>query len=98
MLALDPSLIFSEILGKPINGCCNFLSDLSLQGVIKGSESAILVPEGHLSRKAYIDLSNRTQPTFSANRDVVYNIFEAYQARKQERHERDVADRYLPSS
>ncbi|KAI1785405.1 hypothetical protein LXA43DRAFT_132191 [Ganoderma leucocontextum] len=64
-----------------------------IMGVIKGSEGTVNTPRGHLDREVYIRLSPRSQPTFAAMRDRVYDIFERYLSLKRRRNERDDADR-----
>ncbi|GLB36677.1 putative uvrD-like helicase C-terminal domain [Lyophyllum shimeji] len=61
-------------------------------GVIKGSEET-LASRGYLERSRYEELSERTQSTFATQRNIVYSIFEAYQAQKRQRGEIDAADR-----
>ncbi|PCH33053.1 nucleoside triphosphate hydrolase protein [Wolfiporia cocos MD-104 SS10] len=62
-------------------------------GVIEGSEDTLNSAGGYLSKDAYICLSRRTHATFADNRDIIYQLFEAYLKRKRARGEYDVADR-----
>ena len=62
-------------------------------GVIKGSQATLDIPTHVLDRKTYVNMSDRTRPTFSGRRDVVYTLFDAYMKRKSKRGERDSADR-----
>ena len=61
-------------------------------GVIKGSEDTVGTKNGCLDREAYNSLSFRTQATFSHKRDDIYDLFMAYEKRK-ELLDYDAADR-----
>lgn len=73
----EPDLVFAEIMG-----------------VIKGTTSYI---SGFrpLTRDEYRAMSSRLAPTFAAegNRDWVYDIFEAYEAKKRHNGDYDAIDR-----
>lgn len=69
------------------------MTNLRLAGVIKGSEQSLCAEKGCLSREKYIELSHRTQSTFSMSREEVYVLFEAYQKRKHLQRDYDAADR-----
>lgn len=62
--------------------------------MIKGSEQTLKQEYGYLEQQAYNGLSHRSQSTYANQRDVVYQLFEAYTQRKRERREYDAADRY----
>ncbi|KAL4254519.1 hypothetical protein ABKN59_003247 [Abortiporus biennis] len=62
-------------------------------GVIKGSESALQTEKGYLEKDAYMNLSHRSQSTFSRQRETIYTIFQSYVRQKAERREYDAADR-----
>ncbi|KAJ3231965.1 hypothetical protein HDU81_003381 [Chytriomyces hyalinus] len=69
----DVSLAFSEIMG-----------------VIKGHQSAARTPLGTLSREEYCGMSTRQSGHAlqkPGDRDRMYNVFEAYNAKKLERHQ-----------
>ena len=53
-------------------------------GTIKGSEKSLEFPNRALDKGTYESLTNKN-----------YALFEAYQKLKRERHERDIADRYI---
>ncbi|KAG8843814.1 hypothetical protein FRB96_003722 [Tulasnella sp. 330] len=52
-------------------------------GVIKGCEESIAIPSGYIPRRAYENMSVRTQSTFARFRPRIYTLFEAYLKRKQ---------------
>lgn len=62
-------------------------------GVIKGSEQTLMTEDHVLDRAAYLNLSHRTQSTFSSKREDIYNLFQAYLRMKRKRGEYDAADR-----
>ncbi|KAG6874166.1 hypothetical protein C0995_005584 [Termitomyces sp. Mi166 len=62
-------------------------------GIIKGSENTTASDRGHLDRKTYEELSERTQSTFATQRSTIYSIFEAYQTQKRQQGDYDAADR-----
>ena len=62
-------------------------------GVIKGSEDALIFPDGHLDQCSYERLSHRSQSTFSHQRTIVYSLFEVYTKRKKLAGHFDSADR-----
>ncbi|KAG6859929.1 hypothetical protein C0995_001823 [Termitomyces sp. Mi166 len=64
-------------------------------GIIKGSENTTASDRGHLDRKTYEELSERTQSTFATQRSTIYSIFEAYQTQKRQQGDYDAADRYV---
>jgi hypothetical protein len=53
-----------------------------IMGIIKGSEEAARSPEGYLTREQYISSSTKAYVAFKYNRDGIYDLFEAYSARK----------------
>ncbi|KAI6114348.1 P-loop containing nucleoside triphosphate hydrolase protein [Pisolithus sp. B1] len=62
-------------------------------GIIKGSEKSLGFDNGSLDRKTYYGLPSRSNPTFSGQRKVVYDIYKAYSKLKCQRQHHDVADR-----
>lgn len=62
-------------------------------GVIKGSEDTVGMKSGCLDRESYALLSPRSQATFSGKRDVIYDLFVAYEKLKARRGDYDAADR-----
>lgn len=63
-------------------------------GVIKGTTS-LLSDFRPLSRDEYRSMSSRLAPTFAAEnmRDRIYDIFEAYESKKNRRGDYDAIDR-----
>lgn len=63
-------------------------------GVIKGTTSYTSGFRS-LTREEYLAMSARLAPTFAAegNRDCMYDIFEAYEAKKKRRGDYDAIDR-----
>ena len=66
-----------------------------LKGVIKGSEPTLDTDKCYLSQESYLTLSERAQPMFSGQRDLVYEIFLKYQEKKRMYGDYDDADRYV---
>ncbi|PPQ78819.1 hypothetical protein CVT25_010688 [Psilocybe cyanescens] len=64
-----------------------------IMGVIQGSEGTVTSPNGCLDRRAYEELSARTQPTFAEHRSAIYGLFESYRRLKSERRDYDTPDR-----
>ncbi|KAI6143839.1 P-loop containing nucleoside triphosphate hydrolase protein [Pisolithus thermaeus] len=64
-------------------------------GIIKGSEKSLGFDNGALDRKTYCDLPSRSNPTLSGQRNVVYDIYEAYSRLKCQLQHHDVADRFV---
>ncbi|KAF7797816.1 hypothetical protein EIP86_009022 [Pleurotus ostreatoroseus] len=62
-------------------------------GVIKGSEQTLKEASGYLSRETYLNLSCRANATHSHQREIVYDLFEAYTKLKRIRRDYDAADR-----
>ncbi|KAI6166607.1 P-loop containing nucleoside triphosphate hydrolase protein [Pisolithus thermaeus] len=62
-------------------------------GLIKGSEKSLEFRNGALDKATYSNLSSRSNPAFSGERNVVYRIYEAYSKLKRQRQHHDVADR-----
>lgn len=75
--SFEPGLVFAEIMG-----------------IIKGTTS---YTSGFrpLTREEYLTMSARLAPTFAAeaNRNCIYDIFEAYEAKKKHRGDYDAIDR-----
>ena len=65
------------------------------KGVIKGSEPTLDTDKCYLSQESYLALSERVQPMFSGQRDLVYEIFLKYQEKKRMYGDYDDADRYV---
>ena len=65
------------------------------KGVIKGSEPTLDTDKCYLSQQSYLALSERVQPMFSGQRDLVYEIFLKYQEKKRMYGDYDDADRYV---
>lgn len=65
-----------------------------IMGVIKGAAS-LLSDFKPLSRDEYRSMSSRLAPTFAAEnmRDRIYDIFEAYESKKNQRGDYDAIDR-----
>ena len=63
------------------------------EGVIKGSEGTIQTKNGRLDRETYVSLSSKSQPTFSDQRNLLYDLFERYLSLKKSFQEYDNADR-----
>ena len=70
-------------------------SDVSSSGVIKGSEMTLDSETHFLDYETYLNLSARTQATFSSRRKEIYALFEAYLKMKRDRREYDAADRLV---
>ncbi|KAI6020999.1 hypothetical protein BKA83DRAFT_178181 [Pisolithus microcarpus] len=64
-----------------------------IMGIIKGSERSLEFEDGTLDQNTYCDLSSRTNPTFSDQRESVYALFEAYSKLKCQNQHHDIADR-----
>ncbi|KAI6022543.1 hypothetical protein BKA83DRAFT_1216703 [Pisolithus microcarpus] len=64
-----------------------------IMGIIKGSERSLEFDDGTLDQNTYCDLSSRTNPTFSDQRESVYALFEAYSKLKCQNQHHDIADR-----
>ncbi|KAI6165391.1 hypothetical protein EDD17DRAFT_226022 [Pisolithus thermaeus] len=64
-----------------------------IMGTIKGSERSLDFDDGTLDKKTYCNLSSRTNPTFSDQRESVYALFEAYSKLKCQNQHHDIADR-----
>jgi hypothetical protein len=62
-------------------------------GVIEGSEQTLNCAEHYLDQRSYENLSHRSQPTFSGQRDMIYALFKLYLKRKREQSHYDSADR-----
>ncbi|KAI0292973.1 P-loop containing nucleoside triphosphate hydrolase protein [Multifurca ochricompacta] len=62
-------------------------------GVIKGSEMTLDMESHFLDHDTYLNLSTRTQATFSSKRKEIYTLFETYLKMKRDRREYDAADR-----
>lgn len=92
--SIDPASVFGEIMGTQILRSIALLVLIAHpSGVIKGSEGTVNTSRGYLDYKAYLDLGERSHPTFATMRDKVYNIFNRYLKLKRGRYERDDADR-----
>ena len=70
-------------------------SDVPSPGVIKGSEMTLDSETHFLDYETYLNLSARTQATFSSRRKEIYALFETYLKMKRDRREYDAADRLV---
>ncbi|KAJ3126030.1 hypothetical protein HK100_010485 [Physocladia obscura] len=77
--------IYNSLDKNLTNGIDVSLAFSEIMGVIKGHELAAVSEEGKLTRAEYIQLSTRAYTTFRHIRDRMYDIFEAYNAKKLER-------------
>ncbi|KAK7064824.1 UvrD-like helicase ATP-binding domain-containing protein [Favolaschia claudopus] len=62
-------------------------------GVIMGAEETLSSASSFLDRDTYLNLSERAQSTFAAQRQQIYELFAAYLSRKREFGDLDAADR-----
>ncbi|KAI9335261.1 hypothetical protein BDR26DRAFT_866012 [Obelidium mucronatum] len=77
--------IFKSLDKKLTSGVEASAAFTEIMGVIKGHEAAATSPDGRLTRQQYVELSQRAYHSFSKNRDKLYDLFEAYNAKKLER-------------
>jgi len=93
-------MVYAEFLGKGGHIHCNSLFYIwktrTRAGVIKGSEKTLQSGSKALSREEYLGLSFRAYPTFSTQRDVVYDLFDLYSRQQRASGDRDAADRSEP--
>ena len=61
-------------------------------GVIEGSEDTVGMKDRCLDQESYL-LNTRGQATLSHKRNEIYDLFELYKKRKDQRQEYDAADR-----
>ncbi|KAI9334519.1 hypothetical protein DFJ73DRAFT_852992 [Zopfochytrium polystomum] len=74
--------IFKSLPKNMTNGIDEWLAFNEIMGVIKGTELAARSLEGCLTREQYLNVSVRAHAVFTHHRGQIYDIFEAYQARK----------------
>ncbi|KAJ3245533.1 hypothetical protein HDU77_009430 [Chytriomyces hyalinus] len=82
--------IYASLDKKLTNGLDVSLAFSEIMGVIKGHQIAARTLSGTLSRKEYCGMSTRQSGHAlqkPGDRDRMYNVFEAYNAKKLERHQ-----------
>ncbi|KAJ3029251.1 UNVERIFIED_CONTAM: hypothetical protein HDU68_012662 [Siphonaria sp. JEL0065] len=77
--------IYKSLDKKLTSGVEVSLAFTEIMGVIKGNEKATLNLDGKLLREEYLNLSTRAYASFKNLRPRIYDIFEAYNAKKLER-------------